>query len=163
MAEYLKSGIGEAETKAAEAKVRETVEAILADIEQRGEDAVRELSIKFDDWSPTSFRLGADEIDRLGASVSDQTIADITFAQTQIRKFAEVQRAALTDVEVETIPGVKLGHRNIPVNAIGCYVPGGRYPMVASAHMSVVTARVAGVKRIIACTPPTDGAPGAPC
>ena len=161
MAEYLKSGIGEAETKAAEAKVRETVEAILADIEQRGEDAVRELSIKFDDWSPTSFRLGADEIDRLVASVSDQTIADITFAQTQIRKFAEVQRAALTDVEVETIPGVKLGHRNIPVNAIGCYVPGGRYPMVASAHMSVVTARVAGVKRIIACTPPTDGAPHA--
>ena len=161
MAEYLKSGIGEAESKAAEAEVRETVEAILADIEQRGEDAVRELSIKFDDWSPTSFRLGADEIDRLVASVSDQTIADITFAQTQIRKFAEVQRAALTDVEVETIPGVKLGHRNIPVNAIGCYVPGGRYPMVASAHMSVVTARVAGVKRIIACTPPTDGAPHA--
>ena len=161
MAEHLKQRIGEAETKAAEAKVRETVEAILADIESRGEEAVRELSVKFDDWSPASFRLSADEIDRLVASVPDETLADITFAQAQIRRFAEVQRAALTDVEVETIPGVKLGHRNIPVNAIGCYVPGGRYPMVASAHMSVVTARVAGVKRIIACTPPTDGAPHA--
>ncbi len=161
MAEHLKQRIGEAETKAAEAKVRETVEAILADIESRGEVAVRELSIKFDDWSPDSFRLSGDEIDRLVASVPDETIADITFAQTQIRRFAEVQRAALSDVEVETIPGVTLGHRNIPVNAIGAYVPGGRYPMVASAHMSVVTARVAGVKRIIACTPPTDGAPHA--
>ncbi len=161
MAEHLKRGIGEAESKAADAKVRETVEAILADIEARGADAVRALSVKFDGWSPESFRLSTEEIDRLVASVPDETIADITFAQAQIRKFAEVQRAALTDVEVETIPGVKLGHRNIPVNAIGCYVPGGRYPMVASAHMSVVTARVAGVKRIIACTPPTDGAPHA--
>ena len=161
MAEHLKHRIGEAETKAAEAKVRETVEGILADIEARGEDAVRALSEKYDGWSPDSFRLGAEEIDRLVASVPDETIADIKFAQSQIRKFAEVQRAALTDVEVETIPGVKLGHRNIPVNAVGCYVPGGRYPMVASAHMSVVTARVAGVKRIIACTPPTDGAPHA--
>jgi len=159
MAENLKHGVGEAESKAAEAKVRETVEARLADIESRGEDAVRELSIKFDDWSPNNFRLSTKEIDRLVALVPDETIADITFAQAQIRKFAEVQRSALTDVEVETIPGVKLGHRNIPVNSIGCYVPGGRYPMVASAHMSVVTARVAGVKRIIACTPPTDGAP----
>ena len=161
MAEHLKHRIGEAETKAAEAKVRETVEGILADIEARGEDAVRALSEKYDGWSPDSFRLGAEEIDRLVASVPDETIADIKVAQSQIRKFAEVQRAALTDVEVETIPGVKLGHRNIPVNAVGCYVPGGRYPMVASAHMSVVTARVAGVKRIIACTPPTDGAPHA--
>ncbi len=161
MAEHLKQRIGEAETRAADAKVRETVETILADIEARGMDAVRELSKKFDDWSPDSFRLSQTEIDRLVASVPDETIADITFAQAQIRKFAEVQRAAFTDVEVETIPGVKLGHRNIPVNSIGCYVPGGRYPMVASAHMSVVTARVAGVKRIIACTPPTDGAPHA--
>ncbi len=161
MAQHLKQRIGEAETRAAEAQVRETVESILADIEARGEDAVRELSRKFDDWSPASFRLSAEEIDRLVASVPDETIADITFAQAQIRKFAEVQRAALTDVEVETMPGVTLGHRNIPVNAIGAYVPGGRYPMVASAHMSVVTARVAGVKRIIACTPPTDGAPHA--
>jgi sulfopropanediol 3-dehydrogenase len=161
MAEHLKHRIGEAETKAAEAKVRETVEGILADIDERGEDAVRELSEKFDGWSPDSFRLSTDEIDRLVASVPDETIADITFAQAQVRKFAEVQRAAITDVEVETIPGVTLGHRNIPVNAVGCYVPGGRYPMVASAHMSVVTARVAGVKRIITCTPPTDGAPHA--
>jgi sulfopropanediol 3-dehydrogenase len=161
MAQHLTRGIGEAETRAAEAQVRATVETILADIEARGEDAVRELSKKFDDWSPESFRLSGEEIDKLVASVADETIADITFAQAQIRGFAEAQRAALTDVEVETVPGVTLGHRNIPVNAIGAYVPGGRYPMVASAHMSVVTARVAGVKRIIACTPPTDGAPHA--
>ena len=161
MAEYLKSGIGEAASRVTDANVRETVDSILADIESRGEIAVRELSVKFDGWSPNSFRLSTEEIDSLIALVPDETIADITFAQAQIRKFAEVQRAALTDVEVETIPGVRLGHRNIPVNSIGCYVPGGRYPMVASAHMSVVTARVAGVKRIIACTPPTDGAPHA--
>ena len=161
MAEYLKSGIGEAASRAADANVRETVDSILGDIESRGEIAVRELSVKFDSWSPNSFRLSTEEIDSLIALVPDETIADITFAQAQIRKFAEVQRAALTDVEVETIPGVRLGHRNIPVNSIGCYVPGGRYPMVASAHMSVVTARVAGVKRIIACTPPTDGVPHA--
>ena len=133
MAEHLKQRIGEAETRAADAKVRETVETILADIEARGMDAVRELSKKFDDWSPDSFRLSQTEIDRLVASVPDETIADITFAQAQIRKFAEVQRAAFTDVEVETIPGVKLGHRNIPVNSIGCYVPGGRYAHAASA------------------------------
>ena len=161
MAEHLKSGVGEAASRVADANVRKTVDSILADIEARGEVAVRELSVKFDGWSPDSFRLSTEEIDSLIALVPDETIADITFAQAQIRKFAEVQRAALTDVEVETIPGVRLGHRNIPVNSIGCYVPGGRYPMVASAHMSVVTARVAGVKRIIACTPPTDGVPHA--
>ena len=161
MARHLKSRIGEAETRAADARVRETVETILADIEAEGEAAVRALSRKFDDWSPESFRLGQAEIDALVASLPDRTIADITFAQAQIRGFAEIQRAALTDVEVETIPGVRLGHRNIPVNSVGCYVPGGRYPMVASAHMSVVTARVAGVKRIAACTPPTGGAPHA--
>ena len=161
MAEFLKRRIGEAETKAAEARVRQTVETILVDIETRGMDAVRELSEKFDNWSPDSFRLFQDEIDALVASVPDETIEDINFAQAQIRGFAQVQRAAITDVEVETIPGVRLGHRNIPVNTVGCYVPGGRYPMVASAHMSVVTARVAGVKRIIACTPPTDGKPHA--
>ena len=161
MAEYLKNRIGEAETRAAEAQVRKTVEEILEDIDARGEDAVRELSEKFDGWSPDSFRLSQSEIDGLVASVPDRTIEDIKFAQSQIRGFAEVQRAAITDVEVETLPGVTLGHRNIPVNAVGCYVPGGRYPMVASAHMSVVTARVAGVQRIIACTPPTDGKPHA--
>jgi sulfopropanediol 3-dehydrogenase len=161
MAQYLKRGQGEAETRAAQTAVRRTVEEILADIEERGADAVRDLSQKFDSWSPESFRLSRDEIDALVASVPEETIADITFAQAQIRAFAEAQRAALTDVEIETMPGVTLGHRNIPVNGVGCYVPGGRYPMVASAHMSVVTARVAGVKRIIACTPPTDGAPHA--
>ena len=161
MAEYLKNRIGEAETKAAEAHVRKTVEKILEDIDARGAAAVRDLSQKFDNWSPDSFRLSQSEIDALVASVPDQTIEDIKFAQTQIRGFAEVQRAAITDVEVETLPGVTLGHRNIPVNAVGCYVPGGRYPMVASAHMSVVTAKVAGVSRIIACTPPTDGKPHA--
>ncbi|NQU70827.1 MAG: histidinol dehydrogenase [Rhodospirillales bacterium] len=161
MAEYLKNRIGEAETKAADAKVRKTVEEILEDIDVRGAVAVRELSEKFDNWSPESFRLSQAEIDALVASVPDQTIEDIKFAQAQIRGFAEIQRAAITDVEVETLPGVTLGHRNIPVNSVGCYVPGGRYPMVASAHMSVVTARVAGVKRVIACTPPTDGKPHA--
>ena len=161
MAEYLKNRIGEAETKAAEAQVRKTVEEILEDIDARGAAAVRDLSQKFDNWSPDSFRLSQSEIDALVASVPDQTIEDIKFAQTQIRGFAEVQRAAITDVEVETLPGVTLGHRNIPVNAVGCYVPGGRYPMVASAHMSVVTAKVAGVSRIIACTPPTNGKPHA--
>ncbi len=161
MAEYLKNRIGEAETRAAEVQVRKTVEEILEDIDARGEDAVRELSEKFDGWSPDSFRLSQSEIDGLVASVPDRTVEDIKFAQSQIRGFAEVQRAAITDVEVETLSGVTLGHRNIPVNAVGCYVPGGRYPMVASAHMSVVTARVAGVQRIIACTPPTDGKPHA--
>ena len=161
MAEYLKNRVGEAETRAADAKVRKTVEEILEDIDVRGAVAVRELSEKFDRWSPESFRLSQSEIDALVASVPDQTIKDIKFAQAQIRGFAEIQRAAITDVEVETLPGVTLGHRNIPVNSVGCYVPGGRYPMVASAHMSVVTARVAGVKRVIACTPPTDGKPHA--
>jgi len=161
VADYLKRRKSAEETRDYDAEVRRTVETILGDIEARGDAAVRELSEKFDKWSPESFRLSRREIDDLVASVPAETIEDIKFAQTQIRRFAEVQRAALKDVEVETIPGVKLGHKNIPVNSIGCYVPGGRYPMVASAHMSVVTARVAGVKRIAACTPPTGGAPHA--
>ena len=159
MAKVLKTGVGEAESKAADAQVRETVERILADVEARGNAAVRELSERFDGWSPQSFRLSQEEIDGLVESVADQTIADIRFAQAQIRNFAKVQRDAIRDVEVETLPGVTLGHRNIPVNRVGCYVPGGRYPMVASAHMSIVTAKVAGVGHIIACTPPTGGAP----
>ena len=159
MAEHLKKRVGEAETKEADARVRRTVEEILADIESRGEAAVRDLSRKFDDWSPGSFRLDEEEIAGLVASVPAETIADIEFAQAQVRNFAQVQRDAIRDVEVETLPGVRLGHRNIPVNSVGCYVPGGRYPMVASAHMSVVTAKVAGVKRIVACTPPTQGKP----
>jgi sulfopropanediol 3-dehydrogenase len=159
MAKVLKAGVGAAESKAADAAVRETVERILADVEARGDAAVRELSEKFDGWSPPSFRLSQEDIAGLVASVADQTIADIRFAQAQIRNFAQVQRDAIADVEVETLPGVTLGHRNIPVNRVGCYVPGGRYPMVASAHMSIVTARVAGVGHIVACTPPTGGAP----
>jgi sulfopropanediol 3-dehydrogenase len=142
-----------------DAKTRATVEGIIADIRARGDAAVRELSERFDKWSPASFRLSDAEIRDLVAQVPEQTIADIRFAQQQIRNFAEIQRAALKDVEVETLPGIVLGHRHIPVGRVGCYVPGGRYPMVASAHMSIVTARVAGVDHITACTPPNQGGP----
>ncbi|MBV7336314.1 histidinol dehydrogenase [Chloroflexi bacterium TSY] len=157
MAQYLKEGMTKAESKAADAKVREVVESILVDIDDCGDDAVRELSERFDNWSPEEFRLSTEQIADLMESLSEQTIEDIKFAQAQVRNFAQAQRAALQDVEVETLPGVTLGHKNIPVNSVGCYVPGGRYPMVASAHMSVITAKVAGVKRVIACTPPIDG------
>jgi histidinol dehydrogenase len=143
----------------ADAKTRATVEGIIADVRARGDQAVRELSERFDKWSPKSFRLSAGEIRDLVAQVSPQTIDDIKFAQQQIRNFAEIQRASLKDVEVETLPGVVLGHRHIPVGRVGCYVPGGRYPMVASAHMSIVTAKVAGVAHITACTPPNQGGP----
>jgi sulfopropanediol 3-dehydrogenase len=144
---------------AVDAKIRATVEAILADVEARGDSAVRELSEKFDNWSPERFRLSEDEIQRAVSAVSKRDLEDIRFAQAQVRNFARHQRDALMDIEVETIPGVVLGHRNIPISAVGCYVPGGHYPMVASAHMSVVTARVAGVKRVIACAPPFQGGP----
>ncbi len=143
--------------KADETQVRNAVEAILADIEREGEAAVRRYSAQFDKWSPTSFRLSQAQIDECVTSLTPQARADIEFAQTQIRRFAQIQMLGIRDVEVETLPGVVLGHRNIPVNAIGCYVPGGKYPLLASAHMSIVTARVAGVKRIIACTPPYEG------
>src|SRR5271154_5026306 len=143
----------------ADAKVRGTVESIIADVAKRGDAAVRDLSASFDKWSPPSFRLSNDDIRALVAKVSPQAIDDIKFAQAQIRNFAEIQRASLKDVEVETLPGVFLGHRHIPVGKVGCYVPGGRYPMVASAHMSIVTARVAGVGHITACTPPNQGGP----
>jgi sulfopropanediol 3-dehydrogenase len=159
MAKYLKKAIPAAEIDAANAKVRETVANIIADIRKRGDAAVRELSERFDGWSPSSFRLSREEIDSLVASVSPGTIEDIKFAQAQIRNFAQHQRAALKDIEVETLPGVRLGHRNIPVSSTGCYTPGGRYPMMASAHMTIVTAKVAGVDRVIACTPPTKGKP----
>jgi sulfopropanediol 3-dehydrogenase len=161
MIRYLKRGTTEAEKFAADRKVRQTVEAILDDVVARGDAAVRELSAKFDRWEPKDFRLSPAEIQALIDSLPAQVIDDIRFAQAQIRRFAEVQRAALRDVEVETLPGVKLGHRNIPVASVGCYVPGGRYPMVASAHMSVLTAKVAGVKRVAACTPPLNGEPPA--
>ena len=157
MAKYLKTGVGKAELKAAEAKVRQVVEGILAEVEARGDEAVRDLSARLDNWSPTNFRLSAEQIEAIMATLPAQTIDDIQFAQAQVRNFAQAQRAAIRDIEVETLPGVTLGHKNIPVNSVGCYVPGGRYPMVASAHMSVITARVAGVQRIIACTPPING------
>src|SRR3984893_594707 len=143
----------------ADAKTRATVEAIIADVKARGDMAVRELSERFDKWSPASFRLSEDAIRALVAKVSEQTIADISFAQQQIRNFAEIQRASMKDVEVETLPGNVLGHRHIPVGRVGCYVPGGRYPMVASAHMSIVTARGGGVDPIAARTPPNQGGP----
>src|SRR6266478_5275590 len=159
MIRHLKFGQS-AEAKAeSSAQVRTTVEAILADIAARGEAAVREYSEKFDKWSPPSFRLSDAEIGDCIRTLPPRVIEDIQFAQTQIRNFALVQRAALQDVEVETLPGVVLGHKNIPVNSVGCYVPGGRYPMVASAHMSVVTAKAAGVKRIISAAPPFEGKP----
>jgi sulfopropanediol 3-dehydrogenase len=145
--------------EAADAKVRATVEDILAGVKSRGDAAIRELSKKFDNWEPASFRLNAQEIERAISQVSKRDLEDIKFAQAQVRNFAQKQRETLQDLEVETLPGVILGHKHIPVNAIGCYVPGGRYPMVASAHMSIVTARVAGVKRIIACAPPHRGGP----
>ena len=161
MIRTLKHGATEEEKFAADRQVRQTVETILDDIMRRGDTAVRELSVKFDQWEPTNFRLSAAEVQALIDSLPEQVIDDIKFAQAQIRRFAEVQRAALRDVEVETLPGVRLGHRNIPVASVGCYVPGGRYPMVASAHMSVLTAKVAGVKRVAACTPPLNGVPPA--
>ncbi len=159
MPRYLKKGKGAAEVAEGDAKVRATVEAILADIELRGDDAVRELSEKFDSWSPPSFRLTTEEIQTAIDQVPPQDLADIQFAQAQVRNFAQKQKACLTDLEIETLPGVVLGHRNIPVNSIGCYVPGGKYPMVASAHMSIVTAKVAGVKHITATAPPHEGGP----
>src|ERR1700693_3473384 len=161
MIRHIKTGQS-AEAKAENsAQVRKTVEAILADIAAREETAVREYSEKFDKWSPASFGLSESEIAECIRALPQQVVDDIRFAQEQIRNFALKQRAALQDVEVETIPGVVLGHKNIPVNSVGCYVPGGRYPMVASAHMSVVTAKAAGVKRIIASAPPFGGKPNA--
>jgi sulfopropanediol 3-dehydrogenase len=159
MARHLKRGLDASAIKAADQKVRETVETILADVEARRDAAVRELSEKFDKWSPKNFRLSEQEIERAIGQVAKRDLDDIRFAQAQVRNFAEKQKATLKDLEVETLPGVVLGHRHIPVNSIGCYVPGGRYPMVASAHMSIVTARVAGVKRIAACAPPFRGGP----
>jgi sulfopropanediol 3-dehydrogenase len=159
MARYLKRGMDAGAIKAADAKVRETVETILADIEARKDAAVKDLSKKFDNWSPADFRLTPREIERAIAQVPKRDLEDIKFAQAQVRNFAQKQRETMQDLEVETLPGVVLGHRHIPVSSIGCYVPGGRYPMVASAHMSIVTARVAGVKRIAACAPPFKGGP----
>ena len=155
----LKSGKPAQERAEDDAKVRATVETILKDIETRGDAAVRELSLKFDRYAPPAFRLTPSEIEAAMAQVSARDMEDIRFAQTQIRHFAEAQRASMRDVEVETLPGVVLGHRNIPVQSVGCYVPGGKFPMVASAHMSVLTAKVAGCPRVITCAPPFHGQP----
>ena len=159
MIRYLKIGKPGEEVASQDAGVRKTVEKILEDITRRGDTALREYSEKFDNWNPSSFRLTDEEIESCYREVSNSIKEDIRFAQTQIRNFALHQRNALRDVEVETLPGVILGHKNIPVNSVGCYVPGGRYPMVASAHMSVVTAKVAGVQRIVATAPPSQGKP----
>jgi sulfopropanediol 3-dehydrogenase len=159
MIRQIKSGQPAAVKAENSLQVRQTVEKVLGDIGAHGEQAVREYSAKFDNWSPPSFRLTTAEIEECVRSLPRQVVADVQFAQQQIRNFALAQRAALRDVEVQTLPGVVLGHKNIPVNSVGCYVPGGRYPMVASAHMSVVTAKAAGVKRIIAAAPPFGGKP----
>ena len=159
MIRFLKTGIAEDAKADLANQVRRTVERILADIESGGDAAVRTLSERFDQWSPARFRLSEAEVEACIGRVPKATLQDIRFAQAQVRRFAEIQKAALRDVEEETHPGVVLGHRNLPVNSVGCYVPGGKYPMVASAHMSVVTAKVAGVRRILACGPPHQGAP----
>jgi sulfopropanediol 3-dehydrogenase len=154
---YVKRGKDAAARAVDDAKVRAAVETILADIEARGDSAVRELSAKFDQWEPDDFRLSEDDIRAAVKQLSPREVEDIRFAQAQIRRFAQIQRESMRDVEVETLPGVVLGHRHIAVNAVGCYVPGGKYPMIASAHMSVVTAKVAGVGRIVATAPPYQG------
>ena len=157
--QILKSGKAAAEIEADDIPVRAVVEAALADIAKRGLAAVREMSIRFDGWDREDYRLSAAEIEACLAQLTPRNLDDIRFAQTQVRTFAQHQKNALRDVEVETLPGVVLGHKNLPVNAVGCYVPGGKYPLLASAHMSVVTARVAGVKRIVTCAPPFHGKP----
>jgi sulfopropanediol 3-dehydrogenase len=157
--EHLKRGRPAAERSEDEAKVRASVESILEDIEARGDVAVRELAERFDGYAPASFRLSQGEIEALVSRLSGREMEDIQFAQAQVRNFAQAQRSSIRDIEVETLPGVILGHKTIPVQSVGCYVPGGKFPMVASAHMSVVTASVAGVPRIIAATPPFKGEP----
>ncbi|MBU6193714.1 MAG: histidinol dehydrogenase [Burkholderiales bacterium] len=159
MIRHLKKGQDAAALAAADGQVRATVEAILADIESRGDEAVREYSKRFDQWDPADFILSPDAITRAMRQLSAREIEDIRFAQAQIRRFAEIQRQSMQDVEVETRPGVVLGHTHIPVNNVGCYIPGGKYPLIASAHMSVLTAKVAGVPRVIATAPPYQGQP----
>ena len=161
MPRHVKTAPGRSGQGQSQIELRKTVEGLIADIEERGEAAIRDMSERFDNWNPETFRLTDAEIEAALDSLPRRTIDDIAYAQQQIKNFALVQRGALKDVEVETLPGVILGHKNIPVDTVGCYVPGGRYPMVASAHMSIVTARAAGCRRVIACTPPTAGKPHA--
>ena len=159
MAAFLKTGSTDAEKNEDNNSIKSAVEATLSEIEKHGDAAVIELSKKFDNWAPETLRLSEKDIDSCLEELTEENIKDIKFAQAQVRNFAELQRTAITDIEVETLPGVILGHKNIPINSVGCYVPGGKYPMVASAHMSIVTAGVAGVKRIIAASPPFQGKP----
>lgn len=159
MTTWLKKAKPPEDRKKEQEKVQKVVEQLIADVEKRGDIAVREMSERFDQWSPTNFRLTEEEIKQCVDSLDDHVLDDIKFAQQQIRNFAQIQKDALQDVEKETLPGVILGHKNIPVNSVGCYVPGGKYPMVASAHMSVVTAKVAGVPKIVTCAPPFAGKP----
>ena len=159
MARHLKTGRTPEQSSADAKNVSDIVAGILEDIQSRGEAALREISERFDKWNPPTFRLSEHEIKAALSELTSQNVEDLKFAQAQVRNFAEKQRAALTDVEVETLPGVVLGHKNIPMDSVGCYVPGGKYPLVASAHMSVVTAKVAGVPRVIAASPPHNGRP----
>ena len=159
MSRQIKQGTAPQAKLESSAQVQATVQSIIADVEKRGDAAVREYSQKFDKWEPKSFRLSQAEIQACIDALTPQARADIEFAQAQIRRFAQIQLSTLRDVEVETLPGVVLGHRNIPMKSVGCYIPGGKYPLIASAHMSVLTAKVAGVDRVIACAPPFDGKP----
>tara|TARA_R110001583_G_scaffold2233_7_gene16420 strand:- start:4227 stop:5501 length:1275 start_codon:yes stop_codon:yes gene_type:complete len=159
MINYIKKGKQEGDKKEFLQQVKTTVETIIEDIESNGDKAVAQYSEKFDKWNPESFRLSADDIAKCYEQVENSVIEDIKWAQAQVRNFAQIQRDSMKDVEVETLPGVILGHKHIPMESVGCYVPGGKYPLVASAHMSVVTAKVAGVKRVIAAAPPFNGTP----
>jgi sulfopropanediol 3-dehydrogenase len=159
MIRYLKRGKASHSRADDDAKVRATVESIIKDIETRGDEAVHEYSKKFDNWDPTDFRLSQADIEAARKALSAREIEDITFAQKQVRNFAKIQRDSMKDVEVETMPGVVLGHKHIPIDAVGCYIPGGKYPLLASAHMSVLTAKVAGVKRVVSTAPPYQGKP----
>ena len=158
----IKQGLTDTAKQERNAQVREIVEKSLADIETQGDQAVRAMSEKFDKWSPASFRVSAEEIQEAYQQMTDTEIEDIKFAQKQIRNFAQIQRDSMKDVEVETLPGVILGHKHLPIESVGCYIPGGKYPLVASAHMGVVTAKVAGCQRVIACAPPYQGKISAP-
>jgi len=162
MIRYIKKGPTQEEKSESNKQVQQIVEDIITDIEKNGDQAVKNYSEKFDKWTPKSFKLTREQILACYEEVDEQTISDIRWAQEQVRRFAQIQRDSMKDVEVETIPGVVLGHKHIPMESVGCYIPGGKYPLVASAHMSVVTAKVAGVKRVIACAPPFEGKPSAP-
>ena len=154
---YLKRAVPAAQAAKDLAGVKETVTAVIADIREHGDAAVREYSAKFDNWSPEAFRLTPAQVDDIIAGLPGQVIEDITFAQAQVRGFAQAQLASMQAVEVETLPGVFLGHKHLPVSSAGSYIPGGRYPLTASAHMTVLTAKAAGVERVVACTPPIRG------